>query len=116
MIPTVVTRRQLSEVRRRQILQAAVTVIGERGLCDTRIADIAERAGTSSALILYYFESKDRLLAEALAFSEERFYTETAQQLDGIEDARDQLVQLIAASCSPGPASERGWQDEWVLW
>src|SRR5438093_524635 len=68
MIPTVVTRRKLSEVRRRQILQATVTVIGERGLCDTRISDIAERAGASSALVLYYFGSKDRLLAEALAF------------------------------------------------
>src|SRR5437867_9673056 len=84
------TRQRLSEDRRAQILEAAVEVICDRGLCDTRIADIAERAGTSSALILYYFESKDRLLAEALAFSEERFYTETAQQLDGIEDARDQ--------------------------
>jgi AcrR family transcriptional regulator len=107
---------KLSEDRRAQILEAAVEVICARGLCDTRIADIAERAGTSSALILYYFESKDRLLANALAFSEERFYSETARQLDGIESARDQLIQLIALSCSPGPASDRGWQDEWVLW
>jgi AcrR family transcriptional regulator len=28
--------------------------------------DIAERAGTSSPTILYYFESKDRLLEEAV--------------------------------------------------
>jgi AcrR family transcriptional regulator len=110
------TRRKLSEVRRAQILNAAVEVICERGLCDTRIADVAERAGTSSALILYYFESKDRLLAAALAFSDERFYMETARQLEGIESAREQLIRLIALSCSPGPAFERGWQDEWVLW
>jgi len=71
------TRRKLSEGRKAQILSAAVQVICERGLCDTRIADVAVRAGTSSALILYYFESKDRLLAEALAFSEQRFYAET---------------------------------------
>ena len=55
-------------------MEAAVHVIGERGYCDTRIADIAARAGTSSALVIYYFESKDRLLAEALSYSEEQFF------------------------------------------
>lgn len=109
------THRKLSEGRRAQILNAAVEVIVERGLCDTRISDVAVRAGTSSALILYYFESKDRLLAEALAFSEERFYSETFEELDGIESAREKLIRLIALSCSPGPASQQ-WMDEWVLW
>jgi AcrR family transcriptional regulator len=58
-------RRQLSAARRRQILEAAVAVVCERGLCDTRIADVAERAGTSPALVVYYFGTKDRLLAAA---------------------------------------------------
>jgi AcrR family transcriptional regulator len=110
------THRKLSEGRRAQILSAAADVIVERGLCDTRVSDIAVRAGTSSALVLYYFESKDRLLAEALAFSEERFYSQTAEELAGIESARDQLVRLIALSCSPGPGSDQEWLDEWVLW
>ena len=110
------THRKLSEGRRVQILNAAVDVIVERGLCDTRISDIAVRAGTSSALVLYYFESKDHLLAEALAFSEERFYSQTAEELAGIESAKDQLVRLIALSCSPGPGSDQNWLDEWALW
>jgi AcrR family transcriptional regulator len=113
---TMTPRRKLSEARRTQILEAAVAVIGARGLCDTRIADIAERAGTSSALVLYYFASKDRLLAEALAYSEERFYAETAEQLSHIETAKDQLVRLIELSCSSGKATGENWLDEWVLW
>jgi AcrR family transcriptional regulator len=111
-----VVRRKLSEVRRRQILQAAVTVIGERGLCDTRISDIAERAGASSALVLYYFGSKDRLLAEALAFAEERFYAETAEELATVDTATEQMIRLIERSCSPGSVSRRNWRDEWLLW
>jgi AcrR family transcriptional regulator len=111
-----VVRRKLSEVRRRQILQAAVTVIGERGLCDTRISDIAERAEASSALVLYYFGSKDRLLAEALSFSEERFYAETAQELTTVESATEQLVLLIEHTCLPDKVSRRNWRDEWLLW
>lgn len=109
-------RRKLSEARRGQILEAAAAVIGERGLCDTRIVDVAARAGTSSALVLYYFETKDRLLAEALAFSEERFYADTAKQLKALDRASDRLVRLIELSCSTGPESEEHWLDEWLLW
>lgn len=109
-------RRRLSEARQTQILQAAVEVIRERGLCETRISDIADRAGTSSALVIYYFQSKDRLLGEALAFSEERFYEETARELQGIPSARGQLVRLIELSCSGGNDSEQNWLDEWMLW
>lgn len=108
-------RRKLSEVRKVQILEAAVHVIGERGFCDTRIADIAARAGTSSALVIYYFESKDRLLAEALAYSEERFFEETARELEAIESAKDRMVRLIELSCSRSPA-DRNWLEEWLVW
>jgi AcrR family transcriptional regulator len=115
-IAGMVVRRKPSEARRRNILQAAVTVIGERGLCDTRISDIAQRSDSSSALVLYYFGSKDRLLAEALAFSEERFYTETADEVATVESATEQLVRLIRRSCSPGAASRQNWHDEWTLY
>ena len=104
-------RRKLSEVRKVQILH----VIGERGYCDTRIADIAARAGTSSALIIYYFESKDRLLAEALSYSEEQFFDATARELEGIDSAQGRMIRLIELSCSQSPA-DRDWLEEWLVW
>jgi AcrR family transcriptional regulator len=115
-MPDVKAREELTEARRIQILEAAVAVIGERGLCDTRIADIAARAGTSSGLIVYYFGTRDRLLAAALAYSEERFYEATARDLARLSTATDKLVRLIELSCSAGPAGEGNWLDEWVLW
>jgi AcrR family transcriptional regulator len=111
----VAARRKLSEVRKVQILEAAVHVIGERGFCDTRIADIAARAGTSSALVIYYFESKDRLLAEALSYSEERFFDATARELEAIDNAKDRMIRLIELSCSQSPA-DRDWLEEWLVW
>ena len=59
-------RPKVDHLRKPQIIAAAAEVLYERGLFDTRIGDIAERAGTSSPTILYYFESKDRLLEEAV--------------------------------------------------
>ena len=63
-----------NEARRRAMLEAAAELISERGFGETRIADVAKRAGASSALVIYYFGTRDRLLVDALRFSEESFY------------------------------------------
>jgi AcrR family transcriptional regulator len=107
-------RRRLSEARRIQILDAAAQVIGRRGLFETRISDIASVAGTSSALVLYYFGSKDRLLAEALTYADERFYDETLEGLSEMAGARDRLVRLIDLSCPYEVQGDR--IDTWLLW
>src|SRR5215471_9906748 len=46
-----------ADQRREQMLRAALEVIQERGYADSRIADVAERAGTSPALVIYYFKT-----------------------------------------------------------
>jgi AcrR family transcriptional regulator len=107
-------RRKLSDARRRQILDAAVQVIAEKGLCDTGIKDVADQAGTSPALVIYYFGKKDILLAEALSFADERFYAQTAGAVAEMSSARDRLVELVRCSCSVGEAEDDF--DEWVLW
>ena len=56
------------------MLRAALEVIAERGFPETRIADVAERAGTSPALVIYYFKTKDNLLTEAMRFAEDLWY------------------------------------------
>jgi AcrR family transcriptional regulator len=108
-------RPQLTQQRRLQTLEAAVEVIGERGLCDTRIADIARRAGLSPALLLYYFGSKDNLLTEALTFSEDRFYLSIFHELADITDSPTRLIKLIDLAIPPDNPSGRITGD-WTLW
>jgi AcrR family transcriptional regulator len=109
-------RRRLSDARRRQILDAAVHVIAEQGLCDTRILEVAERAGTSSALVIYYFkEGKSQLLREALNHAESQFYEDTASALAGLSSARERLVRLVQLSCALGDGSQPPLE-EWKLW
>src|SRR6266511_1460599 len=106
---------RLTRQRRQEILEAATLVIAERGLCDTRVADIGARAGVSAALVLYYFGSKDRLLTEALTFAEDRFYLETFHELAGLESAAARLRRLIDLAFPPMGGSANT-QSEWVLW
>jgi AcrR family transcriptional regulator len=100
-------RPQIDHIRRPQLLQAAAAVISERGVAATRIADVAERAGTSPSAILYWFDSRDELLAEALTYAEDRFDEQFAEHLTRLADPRDRLVALIEASVTG---------DDWVLW
>jgi AcrR family transcriptional regulator len=98
-------------LRKPQIIAAAAEVLYERGLFDTRIADIAERAGTSSPTILYYFESKDRLLEEAVDRSDRDFYARVLEGQERHERASDKLVHMIEET-SLGP----GGLSDWTLW
>ena len=82
------------EDRHQEILEAAARVITDRGLAETRIQDIADRCGVSPGLILYYFESKDRLLVEALTYANDKYYLRAG--------ARAPAHGLGAASSSDG--------------
>jgi AcrR family transcriptional regulator len=107
-------RPKLTQKRRTQMLEAAMEVIAERGLCDTRIADVADRAGLSPALVVYYFGSKEKLLTEALAYAEDLFYIEAFRELTGIEGASRRLVRLIELACPP--VVRREADEYWTLW
>jgi AcrR family transcriptional regulator len=107
-------RPKVDHLRKPQIIAAAAEVLYERGLFDTRIGDIAERAGTSSPTILYYFESKDRLLEEAVEYADRTFYERLSEGQERIEHASDRLVHLIEET-SLGPGGTRSLND-YTLW
>jgi AcrR family transcriptional regulator len=100
-------RPQIDHIRKPQLLSAAAEVISERGVEATRIADVAERAGTSPPAVLYWFESREELLAEALTSAEDSFYERFEERLAALADPRDRLLALIDASVTG---------DDWVLW
>src|SRR5215470_20365368 len=92
---------QGTSARREQLLRSALEVIVARGYADTRIADVAEHAGTSPALVIYYFKTRDQLLTEALRYSEDGWYAAGTQRLASITTAVGQLTELIAMTCLP---------------
>jgi AcrR family transcriptional regulator len=100
-------RPQIEHIRKPQILAAAAEVISERGISGTRIADVAERAGTSAAAVLYWFRSKDELLAEALIVDEHRFDEELAVRLARLDSPSAKLLELLEACAN---------EYDWTLW
>jgi AcrR family transcriptional regulator len=108
-------RPSLTETRRTEILAATSATIAGRGLCETRIADIADHIGASPALILYYFPSKAALLTEALVYQDQMFHEAVKGELESAGSATAKLSILIEASC-PQPSRGSGDPDGWLLW
>jgi AcrR family transcriptional regulator len=100
--------------RREQMLNAAIEVIVERGYADTRIADVAERTGTSPALVIYYFKTRDQLLTEAIRYSEDSWYAEGLRRMADIPTAAGRLTEVIAMTSLPDTAPEP--RSSWLLW
>ena len=109
------TRPKQTKDRHQEILDAAARVITDRGLAETRISDIADRCGVSPGLILYYFESKDRLLVEALTYANDKYYLAQTRELRRMDSAKDQLRRLIDLSV-PGLLPDYERLEEWALW
>lgn len=105
---------EVVDQRREQMLVAAAEIIAERGFSETRIADVARRVGASPALVIYYFGTKDNLLTEALRYSEETFYTASAQMLASTPGIRDRLEKLVRLTCVPEGDDEI--PGAWGLW
>jgi AcrR family transcriptional regulator len=103
-----------ADQRREQMLRAALDVIAERGYAESRIADVAERAGTSPALVIYYFKTKDQLLTEAIRFSEDSWYETGTRRMARISTAAGKLEEIVAMCTLP--EADSGAESSWALW
>lgn len=94
-------------MRRRQLLDATRRSVMEHGLAKTTLATVAAEAGLSQGVAVFYFKSKNGLLAETLR-AHYQTYADTwraALERAGPEPM-DRLLALVAADfssevCSP---------------
>jgi AcrR family transcriptional regulator len=98
--------RPLDPVRRPQILATTVELMRERGLWRLRVADVAERAGTSPTSVIYYFGTKDQLFEQAIADADAAFYAKLWPELERYSSGHERLACLIVHSSV----------SEWILW
>jgi len=61
-----VARKAVRDIRREQLIEAAIRAISQHGIGETTIADVVKEAGMANGAVNQYFASKDMLLLEAL--------------------------------------------------
>lgn len=93
--------------RRKQLIDAAIASIVERGLSATTLASVAAAAGLSQGSAVFYFKSKENLLLETLRQHYEDYNAAWRDALAAAgDDPVDQLAALVfsdvdEAVCTP---------------
>jgi len=112
----VITSAQAEE-RRRALIDAAIAVMSEQGVSQSRLVDIGRRAGISPSQVLYYFGSKAELFIEALRAGEHELRAEYLAAVERLPAAVDRLERLLELAAPTGPGDYRLllWMDAWEL-
>ncbi len=93
------------DARRDAIIDATVSVMLHKGMAATTVRDVAQRMGTSSGLIHYYFASMDELLAAAF----EHVATQDLETTTAAMASCDEPVQRLAAFFWAYARAEQEW-------
>lgn len=90
------------EARRSQIIEATIRTLAARGFARTTLTEVAKTAGLSHGLVLFHFETKEKLLGDTLAALAEEYRLNWQAALEGAGPSpADQLAALIDADYSP---------------
>ena len=97
-MPPKAAKRAPGTNRRDELLQDVVAYIREHGLADVSLREIARQLNLTAPALLHHFESKEKLLAEAL---------EIIQQ-----EALSVLTKAFAGNNSMAPALNALWEHQ----
>lgn len=97
---------------RERITAAACHAFAERGLSQTRVADIAHAAGVSTAIIHYYFKTKDEVFLAALKWAADIFETRVIEVLETEKDHLARVRKLVDIAVPENDVL----YDEYRLW
>jgi AcrR family transcriptional regulator len=99
---------------RERILAAAVERIASDGIDGVRIARIAMRAGVSTSLVHYHFETREALLEQALEYSYELAGdVRLGPEGDAVELGSVQRLVAMIDQFLPYPGM---LERDWILW
>src|SRR5947208_10981516 len=84
----------LETQRRRQVMQAVVDCVAEEGFSRTTMRKVAEKAGVSTGMLVYYFGSKKEMVNAALAYASRSFVEKLDEETDASFGSRRLLLLL----------------------
>lgn len=90
----------MEPLRRKALIDATISAIGERGSLDVTMSDIAGRAGVSSALAHHYFGAKDELLLATMRHLLAELGADARRALHAASTPRERVSAVVAVNFS----------------
>jgi TetR/AcrR family transcriptional repressor of bet genes len=105
-------KRSVKDIRRDELMEAAIMVIAKEGLHGVTLSQIAVEAGMSTALVNHYFDSKDDLLEATMRRLSNRYRAEIMKLMPENPTPAQRLRAIIEGSFQPDNltlASRKAW-------
>jgi AcrR family transcriptional regulator len=102
--------------RRKQILDAACTVIAKNGLQDLRLLEVAAVAGVSSGTIHYYFDTKKELINAAFEYNFKHSLERRKWLRDETREPLELLGEIVESYLPTRGVPLRAWRVWANLW
>lgn len=111
------SRAQVKDKRKAQLIAAALESIAKRGLLETTITHISKGAGMSRGIINFYFTSKEMMMRETLKTLIDEYEVEwTAALATAGDDSRAKVNALIAVHFDKKLCSARRLNSMSAFW
>lgn len=104
--------------RREEILSVAVELIGEGGLSNATIANIATRLGRVDSYLYLYFSGIDDIVFQTIKRTNARYFAAIHARMQAACTAEEKLSAFIEANFSDetySPANRMAWLTSWSL-
>ncbi|PRD45768.1 transcriptional regulator BetI [Phyllobacterium phragmitis] len=90
----------MEPMRRRELIDAAIRTIGQRGSLDVTVAQIAHEAGVSPALAHHYFGGKEQLMLATMRHLLHELGRDLSAALRQASSPRQRISAIIAVNFS----------------
>ncbi|RCS23316.1 transcriptional regulator BetI [Phyllobacterium salinisoli] len=90
----------MEPMRRRELIDAAIRTIGQRGSLDVTVAQIAHEAGVSPALAHHYFGGKEQLMLATMRHLLHELGQDLRTALRQASSPRERISAIIAVNFS----------------
>jgi TetR/AcrR family transcriptional repressor of bet genes len=111
-------RKASREVRRQQLIDATIATLARVGFSRTTLTEVAATAGLSHGLIIFHFETKEKLLTETLQFMAREYRDNWVKALDaaaGTPAAQmDALIRADFTDAICAPERLAAWSALWA--
>jgi len=109
MSPRIAVEEQ-QEVRKAELIRATFQEVSEKGFSDTTLEDIAQRAGVSKGVLLYYFRSKEDLFLSAFKHSILMLRDRLRQTIATVSDPVEKVRAIVRTSFVSAKANRKFYQ------